>query len=407
VTNSSHDPIPSYLNCFQDSSPMFRSENQHWSMRTPDKNIFNMDTSSQSLFLRSPNIFASRPLPPLPRSSIPSSVPPNGLIGGSDFDSDRASPSTVYSTYSGGGGSLTSDSMAGSFNSLAVQDDAISAWWPEVARSTGLGQLDTIMPLSFDGFPGSWDENSNALLQFTQQSAPPGTISPKELTLNVCAFSIGSSALSTIGSSRSMATSASSVLGDPSTPAASIQVGEIANISDPGNQNPDTRRKLPSHPLSNANVPILASNDRGTAKGDKKRSHASRGSNSTREERRPENRRSSKNATTTAKPTPKRLEPKPEQKSLPPDTPAISVKIETTTSINRTKINQITRRESKDEFLVKSKLAGMSYRDIRRQGGFTEAESTLRGRFRTLTKDKAERVRRPTWDENDVGETPF
>lgn len=59
-------------------------------------------------------------------------------------------------------------------------------------------------------------------------------------------------------------------------------------------------------------------------------------------------------------------------------------------------------RSAKDNFLVQSKLAGMSYKDIRIQGGYTEAESTLRGRFRTLTKPKTARVRKPEWDENDV-----
>lgn len=55
-----------------------------------------------------------------------------------------------------------------------------------------------------------------------------------------------------------------------------------------------------------------------------------------------------------------------------------------------------------DEFLVNAKLSGMSYRDIRREGGFVEAESTLRGRFRTLTKTKSARVRKPRWTDNDV-----
>jgi hypothetical protein len=59
-------------------------------------------------------------------------------------------------------------------------------------------------------------------------------------------------------------------------------------------------------------------------------------------------------------------------------------------------------RSLKDEFLVKSKLAGMTYKEIRRRGRFTEAESTLRGRFRTLTKHKDARVRKPEWTENDV-----
>ncbi|KAL1861582.1 hypothetical protein VTK73DRAFT_7042 [Phialemonium thermophilum] len=59
-------------------------------------------------------------------------------------------------------------------------------------------------------------------------------------------------------------------------------------------------------------------------------------------------------------------------------------------------------RAVKDDFLVKCKLAGMPYKEIRRKGGFTEAESTLRGRFRTLTKHKQARVRKPEWSERDV-----
>lgn len=61
-----------------------------------------------------------------------------------------------------------------------------------------------------------------------------------------------------------------------------------------------------------------------------------------------------------------------------------------------------TRNRIRDEFLVRSKLTGMSYRDIRIKGNFTEAESTLRGRFRTLTKRKEQRVRKPQWHEKDV-----
>lgn len=59
-------------------------------------------------------------------------------------------------------------------------------------------------------------------------------------------------------------------------------------------------------------------------------------------------------------------------------------------------------RSEKDEYLVQSKLAGMTYKEIRKQGGFTEAESTLRGRFRTLTKPKEARVRKPEFQEIDV-----
>ncbi|KAI2642671.1 hypothetical protein GGS21DRAFT_486494 [Xylaria nigripes] len=59
-------------------------------------------------------------------------------------------------------------------------------------------------------------------------------------------------------------------------------------------------------------------------------------------------------------------------------------------------------RDAKNRFLVESKLAGMTYREIRRQGNFTEAESTLRGRFRTLTKNKEQRVRKPEWQDKDI-----
>lgn len=44
----------------------------------------------------------------------------------------------------------------------------------------------------------------------------------------------------------------------------------------------------------------------------------------------------------------------------------------------------------------------MSYKDIKEKGGFTEAVSTLRGRYRTLTKEKEARLRSPKWQENDV-----
>ncbi|KAB8238478.1 uncharacterized protein BDW43DRAFT_306340 [Aspergillus alliaceus] len=60
------------------------------------------------------------------------------------------------------------------------------------------------------------------------------------------------------------------------------------------------------------------------------------------------------------------------------------------------------RNDSRDAFLVECKRRGLSYKDIKRIGGFKEAESTLRGRFRTLTKSKDQRVRKPQWQEKDV-----
>lgn len=62
-------------------------------------------------------------------------------------------------------------------------------------------------------------------------------------------------------------------------------------------------------------------------------------------------------------------------------------------------------KSAQNEFLIKARAEGMSYRDIKVKGGFTEAESTLRGRHRMLTKDKEDRVRKPEWTEKDVSST--
>ncbi|CCF34349.1 hypothetical protein CH063_06367 [Colletotrichum higginsianum] len=61
-----------------------------------------------------------------------------------------------------------------------------------------------------------------------------------------------------------------------------------------------------------------------------------------------------------------------------------------------------TERSAKDEYLLKAKQEGLTYREIRVKGNFTEAESTLRGRYRTLTKNKEARVRKPEWTDKDV-----
>lgn len=58
--------------------------------------------------------------------------------------------------------------------------------------------------------------------------------------------------------------------------------------------------------------------------------------------------------------------------------------------------------DTRNAFLIECKRRGLSYKDIKRIGGFKEAESTLRGRFRTLTKSKEQRVRKPQWQPRDV-----
>ncbi|EFE34679.1 uncharacterized protein ARB_06442 [Trichophyton benhamiae CBS 112371] len=60
------------------------------------------------------------------------------------------------------------------------------------------------------------------------------------------------------------------------------------------------------------------------------------------------------------------------------------------------------RNDERDAFLIECKLAGMSYKEIKAKGKFTVAESTLRGRFRSLTKRKELRVRKPGWQDSDL-----
>lgn len=61
--------------------------------------------------------------------------------------------------------------------------------------------------------------------------------------------------------------------------------------------------------------------------------------------------------------------------------------------------------DTRNAFLIECKRRGLSYKDIKRLGGFKEAESTLRGRFRTLTKAKEQRVRKPKWHDRDVSDS--
>jgi hypothetical protein len=60
------------------------------------------------------------------------------------------------------------------------------------------------------------------------------------------------------------------------------------------------------------------------------------------------------------------------------------------------------RPSAKDQQLIEWKNQGLSYKEIKSRGGFEEAESTLRGRYRTLTKPKHLRVRKPEWPDRDV-----
>lgn len=59
-------------------------------------------------------------------------------------------------------------------------------------------------------------------------------------------------------------------------------------------------------------------------------------------------------------------------------------------------------RSEDDKILLKMKSDGYTYKDIRKKLGRQVAESTLRGRYRSLTKPRSARVRAPKWQEIDV-----
>ncbi|KAF2132082.1 hypothetical protein P153DRAFT_354730 [Dothidotthia symphoricarpi CBS 119687] len=60
-------------------------------------------------------------------------------------------------------------------------------------------------------------------------------------------------------------------------------------------------------------------------------------------------------------------------------------------------------RKSDDKILIEGKdVLGLTYKEIRKRMHTNVAESTLRGRYRSLTKPKGHRVRKPVWTQNDV-----
>jgi hypothetical protein len=59
-------------------------------------------------------------------------------------------------------------------------------------------------------------------------------------------------------------------------------------------------------------------------------------------------------------------------------------------------------RKADDEILLQGKKNNLTYKEIRKKMHAKCAESTLRGRYRSLTKDRRDRVRKPVWREKDV-----
>jgi hypothetical protein len=336
------------------------------------------------------------------------------LSMGTSFNMDRTSPNIAYNSYSPMATSVNPQSLISGLDNGHGSSKKVG-WWPQtLADNRYRDQVTCEVPLTCDGLPKCqtqqlqqqycdlWNTTTQGTDDWTAQTIASSTISPKVLTLNVSSTlssSSGSSQEAMIGlSGLGTVASSSEESSDQSGPET------LAVVEPPPSRPHRQRQNLPeSAPTSRRIMPVLPSNDFAQDRNTKKRStKVVKSANSARRRSSPvpTSNQSTKHSSSwragVSAPRPKKIEPKyvsPEPEPL-----------WATLAQSSTTAQAMHHRDGKDDFLVRSKLAGMSYKEIRRQGKFSEAESTLRGRFRTLTKHKAARVRKPEWDDNDVSQ---
>ena len=295
---------------------------------------------------------------------------------------DRASPSTTYGIpFPTRLGSY--DPMTASFTTLAVQDGSGEKWWHDTAqRPSDLGIFGDDLPDDLSS--NAWPSESTLVPLWGEQQNPIDTVSPQALSLeNSSASSFSSPTISSQQHSKQNSNLRSAQATSKASCDPSSSIHEL-----PFMLRTRTRQKLPSEPTSRGHALILPKNDQGSSNGAKTRLNPSRA-------------RAHINHEAVTSETPqalRRIKPKTMQADVPYDVPENCVGA----AKESVKVAAALHREARNEFLVGSRLMGIPYKEIRRQGGFTEAESTLRGRFRTLTKEKRERVRKPEWGERDV-----
>lgn len=341
---------------------------------------------------------------------------------GVGLNMNKANPGTTYNGYSSSGSLIEPQSIVCA-NVSAIQDASAKVlWWPEVSRGNKAQYQNFDIPVTNHGLPVTnnqvhgqvynmqWSTGhatANTCTPQTPQEQPvaPTTISPKALSLNVQTAPMSSSGSSQGSALLSPLLSPSSGSGSSSGSGEEFfdySVPEPLNVVESSLPIIKPRHILPSSvPNSRTAVPVLARNsfrDELPTKRPLRSSNSRQGSKAI-----PQLTSTNSGGTDSSRSTegvqPQRSVPRkiePVAKSLDSQQPSA----EKPQSAEATHAKH--HRDAKDDFLIKAKLAGMSYKDIRKQGKFTEAESTLRGRFRTLTKHKAARVRKPEWNENDV-----
>ncbi|KAL3419603.1 hypothetical protein PVAG01_08101 [Phlyctema vagabunda] len=330
----------------------------------------------------------AQPQPLLPRAA-------HSLLDES-FQIPQPSPGTDYSDYAPLSVMSTDPILPNTYRLASTQDNlADTQWWtPPVQSNLNQYQLLDNTTLC-DGLPrlnyatdrtGS-SSSDDVSIPWAIRPPVPGHVSPDQTLLNGDYLYVPSSSLESSQGACHSANNSNS--GDPRCSDQSQAV--FASVTEPHHDKEIHRHPLPySGAGDSMNVPTLRSS--GTSK---TRSGRSRSVEC----------KSAKSSMTKSSHQTSWLPNVPRQKStaLQRIEPKLNENTENySVADKKQSARALLRRGAKDEFLVKSKMAGMSYKEIRRQGKFTEAESTLRGRYRTLTKEKNARVRKPEWNDNDV-----
>ncbi|KUJ21167.1 uncharacterized protein LY89DRAFT_665617 [Mollisia scopiformis] len=430
--NIAYQDSTSNMNCSQQQSPMLGHDYAQLSLGR-GRGSFAEFSNARHVF----KDFKYHPSTEATYNGLPSTISDISTTSYSEdssgfsrsMDINRTSPDTVYNSYSLRTIPAISQMSASASMNNTQQTDARAEWWPGSTRSTkdpnvtaydlamtfdSLGgpyhqigrpsQLDSAPPYHQIGqrppqLFSAWSMTASSAHKWIS-STDPTTISPKALTLNTSCGSLassGSSQASMLALSEA-STTASVVdgMGDLSSPENLVVVEPQPQLRRPRQILPD------SGPSSERIVPVLRSQDipsgRNASRKTRKRSvkavetesHARRSSS-------PSHLSPTADSHVEKSKDDHSRRKKFETKLTDPPTPSDSVLEQPTATLQAAH-----HREAKDDFLIKSKLAGMSYKEIRKQGKFTEAESTLRGRYRTLTKHKTARVRKPEWNDNDL-----
>ncbi|KAH6681664.1 hypothetical protein B0J14DRAFT_679677 [Halenospora varia] len=302
----------------------------------------------------------------------------------------------AYSGYGTGYGSYSSvDSQP--FTGVDIPDLSTSNNFIFPPQHDGLPTLQSLQGRQHDNL---WPVGSTSASKWLPSTAKPATISPKLLTLDVI-----SPPMSLSGSSHGSAASHSSSSETSSEDDASEWSGpESSTVIQQSRPIRPNRRLLPNGvPNSARAAAVLASNNGSGTKPYEGQLFELKSNGNEFSKRSPSGRNIARKSKDSSKSRHSGSQKSLGHQKIEPKPPSpMPTHVWADQPQSATTAQAIHYRNSRDDFLVKSKLAGMSYKEIRRKGGFNEAESTLRGRFRTLTKAKSARVRKPEWNDNDI-----